>query len=216
MTAIRSLAGAVPARAPHKPAPPDLVVVRGRRVRRSMLTRLGMLLLFALFAAVFGVVVFQTLRVQNQNRLDDLHRRIGVEQDRAKELRLQLADAKAPERIATAARTRLGMVPPNDVAYLQPKPDDDAKAAWDPQTEPLPAPPTTAPPVTTPPISAPAPAASPKTTTAAPKPTTTPTTTKPATTPTTAKPASTPTTTKPATTATTAKPATTPTTVKTR
>jgi len=126
-----------------------------------MLTRLGTVMLFALFLSVLGVVVFQTLRVQNQAKLDDINARIAHEQDVAKELRLKLADAQAPARIADAARTRLGMIPPNDIAYLQPRPDDDTKAAWDPMKDPKPAPPTTPVPTTTvptpPPVSTPAP-----------------------------------------------------------
>lgn len=140
---------------------PELTLVRRRRQRRSMLTRLGTVMLFALFLSVLGVVVFQTLRVQNQAKLDDINARIAHEQDVAKELRLKLADAQAPARIADAARTRLGMIPPNDIAYLQPRPDDDTKAAWDPMKDPKPAPPTTPVPTTTvptpPPVSTPAP-----------------------------------------------------------
>ena len=135
---------------------PNLRVVRHRDRRSSIFTKFGVLLLLALFVAVLGIVVFQTMRAQNQARLDDLDRQIAVQEDRSKGLRLQLADAEAPDRIATAARTRLGMIPPNDVAWLKPKVDDDAKAAWDPAKEPLPAPPTTAaPPPSIPPSTLP-------------------------------------------------------------
>lgn len=120
---------------------PDLTVVRRRRARRSMITRLGTVMLFSLFVSVFGVVVFQTLRVQNQAKLDEISARIAQEEDAAKVLRLKVADAQSPDRISEAARTRLGMIPPNDIAYLQPSADDEAKAAWDPQKEPIPVPP---------------------------------------------------------------------------
>jgi cell division protein FtsL len=138
-----------------EPARPDLTVVGRRRARRSAITKLGVLAFAALFAAVLGVVVFQTLRAQNQTKLDDLQHQVAAEQDRGKALRLQLADAESPDRITQAAEQRLGMIPPNDVAYLQPKADDDANAAWDPNKDPiptttLPPPPTTvAPPPTT-------------------------------------------------------------------
>lgn len=161
MTAISRARHAAPAREVERR--PDLTVVRRRRARRSMLTRLGTVMLFALFVSVLGVVVFQTLRVQNQAKLDDINKRIATEQDATKELRLKLADAQAPDRIANAARTRLGMIPPNDIAYLQPKADDDAKGAWDPVKDPVPAPPTTVapeptvPPTTVPPVATPAP-----------------------------------------------------------
>jgi cell division protein FtsL len=186
---------------------PDLTVVRRRRARRSLMTKFGVLAFVALFVSVLGVVVFQTLRAQNQTRLDDLDRQVSAEQDRGKSLRLQLATAEAPDRIAALAQQRLGMIPPNDVAYLQPKADDDAHAAWDPQKDPVPTTtvPTTTPPATTPVTTAPAtqpqytwtppttvkaPAGSTPTTTKSPTTTTkTPTTTaKPTTTPTTAAP----------------------------
>ncbi|MBI2703755.1 MAG: septum formation initiator family protein [Actinobacteria bacterium] len=201
MTAVRP--AAAPERAPA-PLRPDLTIVRRRRARRSMFTKLGTVLLFALFLVVFGVVVFQTLRMQNQAKLDEIDKRIAAEEDYAKSLRLKLADAESPDKIAEAARTRLGMIQPNDIAYLQPKPDDEAKAAWDPNTDPLPSPSTTAPPP--PPATLPAPpasvvpktsaAAAPTTVARAPVPTTAPAKTTPTTRPTTptTKPATTPTT----------------------
>ncbi len=128
---------------------------------------------------VFGVVVFQTLLVQGQARLDSLDKHRSAEELRARELHRQLADLNAPGRIVSVAREKLGMVAPIDIGYLVPSADDDAKAAW------------------VPPAVAPAnPPAATTATTTAPKKTTpttaTPTTTVPkTTTPTTATPTTT-------------------------
>jgi cell division protein FtsL len=165
-----------------------------------VVTKVSVLAFIALFASVLGVVVFQTLRAQNQTTLDRLDREVAAEQDRGKQLRLQLADAESPDRIVAIAEQRLGMIAPNDVAYLQPKADDDAKAAWDALKDPVPTTtvPTTVPPTTTPPATTPTTSWTTPTTTARTTPTTTPTTTKA---PTTSTP-----TTRPTTPSTTAKP----------
>ena len=146
----------------------------------NQLGRVATLAAVALFASIFGVVVFQTLIVQGQARLDTIAARTVAENQRAKDLRQQVADLESPSRIVSEAN-RLGMITPGQVAYLKPSADDDTKATYV-------APPATAPPVTK-------------------KATTTPTTTKPAaktttkTTPTTVKPITktTPTTVKPTT-----------------
>ena len=207
MTAARATArAAAPVEAPAGRGPRHLSVVGeaadAARTRRRV--RWGALSLVVLFVAVFGVVVFQALLVQAQGRLDDADRAITKEEERARDLRLALAAAESPERIAEAARTRLGMIVPAEQVYLQPEPTDEGRAAFDPATAPPPSPTTTVP-TTVPGAGATRGATTPST--ARP---TTPTTAK-ATTPTTAKP-TTPTTAKP-TTPTTAK-ATTPTTAK--
>lgn len=140
-----------PARAPG-PRRPKIVPVReveqpkGRVARvadslhlGSQLGRIGTLAAAALFLSVFGVVIFQTLLVQGQARLDNLNAKAAVEQERSRDLHRQVADLEAPARIVDAARNRLGMVPPGSVGYLSPSADDAARSAY------------VAPPVTTPP-----------------------------------------------------------------
>lgn len=119
------------------------VVGDEERIRRRV--RWGSLSLIVLFLAVFGVVVFQALLVQAQGRIDAADRAIAAEEDRARDLRLALAAAESPERIAEAARTRLGMIVPAEQVYLQPEPTDEARAAFDPATAPAPSPTTTTP-----------------------------------------------------------------------
>ncbi len=209
MTAARATARATaPAEAPGSRGGRHLSVVgedeATTRTRRRV--RWGALSLVVLFLAVFGVVVFQALLVQAQGRLDDADRAITKEEERARDLRLDLAAAESPERIAQAARTRLGMIVPAEQVYLQPEATDEGRAGYDPATAPPPSPTTTVP------TTVPGAGASRGTTTPTTTKATTPTTAAKTTTPTTAK-ATTPTTTK-ATTPTTAARTTTPTTAK--
>jgi len=166
----------------------------------------GTLFVVLLFVCIFGVVVFQVFLVQTQSHLDDLGAQISKEENRTKALRLDTTDLEAPDRIVRDAKERLGMIPPPEIAYLQPSGADDGAAAFDPAKE---APPTTVPPATTVPTTV-----VPTATKTAPAAKTTPTTVKPATTATTAKPKTTTTTAAPKTTTTTAKPKTTTTTAK--
>jgi cell division protein FtsL len=100
-------------------------VAAARPAGRSTISVAGPVLLGLLFVAVLGVVVFQTLLVQSQSRLDDLDVRIAAEQQRADDLRVELAALQSPERIAAEARARLGMVSPEEVLYIQHDPDHD-------------------------------------------------------------------------------------------
>ncbi len=114
--------------------------------RRTPAGVVGTLLVLLLFGCIFGIVVFQVFLVQTQSRLDDLNDKISAQVSTQKQLRLDTADLEAPNRIEKDAKDRLGMIPPNDIGYLQAKADDDAKAAFDPAKEPMPT--TTAPPTT--------------------------------------------------------------------
>jgi cell division protein FtsL len=150
----RSTRSAAPVRAPG-PQRPRIVPVReaeqpkGRigRLSRSLnlgsqLGRIGTLAAVALFVSVFGVVIFQTLIVQGQARLDNLNARTAAEQERSRDLHQQVADLEAPARIVEAARERLGMVPSGPVGYLSPSADDADKSTY------VAPPPTTTPPAT--------------------------------------------------------------------
>lgn len=97
--------------------------------RRSLWRIFGTATLVLLFAAVLGVVVFQTLLVQTQSRLDELDAQMAVQEQLADQHRLELAELEAPGRIVQVATERLGMVPPSEVLYLPHEPGDDAAAA---------------------------------------------------------------------------------------
>lgn len=98
----------------------------------SIIGRVGVTLLVLLFASVFALVVFQAVLAQSQRSLDDLRRDLAHEEEQAKVLRLQVAMANAPDRVAAAAETRLGLVPPDEIVYLEPGATDDAAATYDP------------------------------------------------------------------------------------
>ncbi len=138
----------------------------------NQLGRIGTLAAAALFLSVFGVVIFQTLLVQGQARLDNLNAQAAAQQERSRDLHQQVADLEAPARIVDAATNRLGMVAPGSVGYLSPSADDATRSTY------------VAPPETTPP-----PPSKKKSTTTA---TTTPATTKKKSTTTTTVPTKTP------------------------
>lgn len=160
-----------PAPLPEGEDRPDLRVVgRVRRRRWQVGTVAGIIL----FAALFAVAGFQTLIVSQQKRLDDLDARIATQTDSGQRLDDQLAELQSPQRITSEATQRLKMVAPPGVAYLQPRPDDDARAGEVPAATP----PTTALPATTPKapsttVKGSTSTTAPKTTTTAPKTTTT-------------------------------------------
>lgn len=100
-----------------------LRVVRPETRRRLGLPRLslraGVVLTVALFAALFAVAVSHALLIESQVRLDDLDEQVAAEQARYEELRRDVAELEAPDRIVAAAR-ELGMVEAGDVVWLTP------------------------------------------------------------------------------------------------
>jgi cell division protein FtsL len=176
-----------------------------RRTASGVVSTLFVLLLFA---CIFGVVVFQVFLVQAQSHLDDLDAKISTQDQIAKQLRLDTAELESPDRILQDGK-RLEMISPGAIGFLQPKPDDDANARFDPTKETVPVPttvtPTTAYPgakaTTTPTTAAKTSPTTAKAPTTPVKPTAT--TVKP---PATTIPTTTPTTTKPTATTTTAAP----------
>ena len=117
-------------RAPRTARQPELRVVDAAPRRR--VGRVGTLAGAALFVALFAVAAFQTALIRTQARIDELDRRIVEQQERHLDLELQLADRRAPDRVVSVATERLGMIAPATVVYLQPRPDDDARAAYRP------------------------------------------------------------------------------------
>jgi len=88
---------------------------RRRRARSVRRTVWGVVALVA--AAVFGAVAFHVDLAQSQVRLDRLDRDIATAQHEYELLRLQVAQASAPETIVDRAK-KLGMVEPGTVTYL--------------------------------------------------------------------------------------------------
>ena len=122
----RRTASPVPQHAPAPRRRPPLEVVRPRRGPRIGV--IGAVGAVAVFAVLFGLVLFQTVMVQNQSRLDRLDTQIRDEQGRYQQLRLQVAQLESPARIVDEATHRLGMVPPPGTSYLTPSSTDAAAA----------------------------------------------------------------------------------------
>jgi cell division protein FtsL len=146
-----SVFGALAAALPDRVAPrregedrTELRVVEpARRRRRNW--QVGTVAGLILFVALFLVAGAQALIVQQQGHLDDVNARIETAEQEAARLEIEATELGSPERITREAETTLGMVPAGEPVYLQPRLDDDARAAEVPPTTP----PTTAPPVTT-------------------------------------------------------------------
>lgn len=112
-------------RPPLRPARPPLRVVRPgpRRARIGIVTAVATLIIFGI---LLGLVLFQTMMVQNQSRLDRLDTQVRDQQATYQQLRLQVAQLEAPSRIVAAASQNLGMVPPPGTTYLTPSASDAA------------------------------------------------------------------------------------------
>jgi cell division protein FtsL len=107
-----------PRRAPRAaPARPDLRVVGAQRRRLGAIGAIGVLLVFGL---LFGLVVFHTMLVQSQQRLDHVQQEIRDAQAQYQSQRLKVAQLESPARIVQEATTRLGMVTPPGTTYLTP------------------------------------------------------------------------------------------------
>jgi cell division protein FtsL len=98
------------------------VVPPNRRARPALrLTpRAGVMLTVLLFAALFGVAVSHALLIEGQAKVDDLDQQVAAEQARYEELRREVAELEAPQRILGEATGKLGMVPAGDPVWLSP------------------------------------------------------------------------------------------------
>ena len=122
----RSVAVPQPRRTPAtRERRPQLRVVDApaRRMNAGVLT---VLIGSVLFAVLFGLVVFHTLLLKNQQRLDHLDRDVTDAQAHYQQLRLEVAQLEAPQRVIDVATTKLGMVPPDGTTYLTPAAGDGA------------------------------------------------------------------------------------------
>lgn len=73
--------------------------------------------LVTVFLALFGLVVFHTVLVQNQSEIDDLDARLVAERELIKETRLEIAELESPDRVIAAAQS-LGLIAPDEVVML--------------------------------------------------------------------------------------------------
>ncbi|MCY3807300.1 MAG: hypothetical protein OXG55_14445 [bacterium] len=97
-----------------------LRVVARERPRSSQVRRLVVCVVVVLLGGLFAIGVLQAVVTQAQGRIDQLDRRIDEAVNLDRELRLRRAELLSPARLATEARDRLGMVPPETINYLDP------------------------------------------------------------------------------------------------
>lgn len=133
---LGALAAALPDRTGRRGEDrPELrVVAPAARRRRSW--QVGTVAGGLLFLAMFLIVGAQTLIVQQQRHIDDVNTRIAAAEEEAEGLKVDLAELQSPERIVGEAEDRLGMVQAPSPVYLQPRADDDARAAEVPAVTP--------------------------------------------------------------------------------
>ncbi|MSW44705.1 MAG: hypothetical protein F2520_02270 [Actinobacteria bacterium] len=128
MSDLRSSAAAV--------APASPFVVRRRAElavveehRKAMRARVAITILAGVFIALFAVAGSATHIVGQQRHLDSINRDIANEQDLSQKLGAQLAELQSPVRVTRDAAAILGMIPAPTPVYLEPRADDDARAA---------------------------------------------------------------------------------------
>ena len=104
-------------------APRHLRLVDPAEVRRRRVTRLcAAVLVAAVCAGLFSIVVLRVLLAQGQAQVDRLQASVDSETATEQRLGLQVAELESPAQIVAAARARLGMVTPTSVVSLNPPP----------------------------------------------------------------------------------------------
>jgi cell division protein FtsL len=113
----------------RSPRPPklDLTVVAEQRRRANI--RSGVFVGLGIFVVMFVMLAGYTLVIGQQRTLDSLNRQIMAEQHNAQDLNAQIAELQSPVRVTRDAAALLGMVPAPTPVYLEPRPDDDVRAA---------------------------------------------------------------------------------------
>jgi cell division protein FtsL len=92
--------------------------------------RVGTIAAILLFVALFALAAFQTVLIRAQDQLDQLNEDVTAQEQRQRELALEVADLQSPERIAQVARDRMGMIAPHTVTFVEPQPSDDEAATY--------------------------------------------------------------------------------------
>jgi cell division protein FtsL len=121
-----------PGRGETAPAPlprtRHLRLVDRAEARRRRVTRiLTGVLVAAVCAGLFAIVALRVVLAQGQVEVDRLQASVDAETATQQQLRLQVAQLEAPAQIVAAARSRLGMVTPPSVTYLNPAPPASAR-----------------------------------------------------------------------------------------
>ena len=106
--------------APQVGTQPRLRVVARERPRSNQIRRIVVRVVIVLLSGLFAIGVLQAVVTQAQGRIDQLDHQIDEAVNLDRELRLRRAELLSPARLATEARDRLGMVPPETINYLDP------------------------------------------------------------------------------------------------
>jgi cell division protein FtsL len=117
--------------APTRAPKVDLSVVAEQRRRASV--RAGVLTGLGVFIVMFIMLASYTMIIGQQRNLDSLNRQIATEQHNAQDLNAQIAQLQSPVRVTSDAAALLGMVPAPTPVYLEPRADDDQRAAEIPE-----------------------------------------------------------------------------------
>lgn len=119
-----------PRRAPLRVVPSEPAVTRQRSPlalrRRRLLLRIGAGLLLAL--SLLALVSVHVLLTEGQFKLQKLQSDAAEKEARYQQLRLQVAQLEAPQRVVNEAQRR-GMVQPPAITYLTPTPQSTATTA---------------------------------------------------------------------------------------
>ena len=120
MTAAPARTRTAPQRTPSRPARPELRVVdrRRRRPRRGLVVVGSMIVVFT---ALLATTAFHALLAQGQQNLDRTNAKVTAAQQRYDQLRLEVDQLSAPDRIVSEAEN-LGMVTPSKVQPITPAP----------------------------------------------------------------------------------------------
>jgi len=108
----------------------ELALVAERR--KAIRVRVAIMVLAGVFIALFLVAGSATYIVGQQRQLDSINRRIGTERDLSQALGAQLAELQSPVRVTRDAAALLSMIPAPTPVYLEPRADDDVRAAEEP------------------------------------------------------------------------------------
>ncbi|CAN5569465.1 hypothetical protein BH20ACT2_BH20ACT2_23860 [soil metagenome] len=103
--------------APATPRPRHLRTVEAAPRRRLTPGLLATLVVTVVFGALFALAVFHTVVLQGQQRLDRLDQQVLDATADYQRSRLAVAQLESPERIVDAALAQ-GLVPADDVTYL--------------------------------------------------------------------------------------------------
>lgn len=109
------------------PARPDLRVVPARRPTGAIVVAS----LVVVFAVLLATAALNTMLVSGQRDLDRIEAEIREGQQRNQALALEVAEMESPAHIMEAAE-RQGMVEPDEVIWLTPRPDGGADSMTTP------------------------------------------------------------------------------------